>query len=283
MRDLVDIPNTSDPLTILRGAESLKNQQDFIWSLRYDLKPEKSRVMESAEFFYHLITNGLVRGYSYDTNTGIRTVSTYNTSDNWETGLKNSLSFPFNHRKSIILSSSSELKYGHATDIIGINEENPSPFTVRNLFTSENISLVWTAANWLELTCKADLQLRHTSSKHPEFNTINAFTANYGGVAIFKLPYNLSLSTDITLFTRNGYESAEMNHSDLVWNARIAYTFGKGRWTMMLDGFDLLHQLNSVRYAVNAQGRTVTYVNTLPRFLIFHIQYHLDIKPGRKK
>ena len=102
-------------------------------------------------------------------------------------------------------------------------------------------------------------------------------------VATVKFTKNLSLSTDMTLFTRSGYDTPVMNSSDWVWNARLAYTLGRGRWTMMLDGFDLLHQLSSVRYAVNAQGRTVTYVNTLPRFFLFHVQYNINILPKRRK
>lgn len=283
MRYLVDIPNTSDPLTILLGAPSLKNQQDFKWKLRYDLTPQKTRIMEAAEVYYRLITNGLVRGYSYDTRTGVRTIRSYNTSGNWETGAMNSLSMPLDRRRRLTLSSTTDLKYGHATDMIGTDGETPAPFTVRNLMTSEKISLTWGAASWLSLIGKADLQLRHTTSERPDFKTIDAFDANYGVVATVKFTKNLSLSTDMTLFTRSGYDTPVMNSSDWVWNARLAYTLGRGRWTMMLDGFDLLHQLSSVRYAVNAQGRTVTYVNTLPRFFLFHVQYNINILPKRRK
>lgn len=283
MRYLVDIPNTSDPLTILLGAPSLKNQQDFKWKLRYDLTPQKTRIMEAAEVYYRLITNGLVRGYSYDTRTGVRTIRSYNTSGNWETGAMNSLSMPLDRRRRLTLSSTTDLKYGHATDMIGADGEAPAPFTVRNLMTSEKISLNWAAASWLSLIGKADLQLRHTTSERPDFQTIDAFDANYGVVATVKFTKNLSLSTDMTLFTRSGYDTPVMNSSDWVWNARLAYTLGRGRWTMMLDGFDLLHQLSSVRYAVNAQGRTVTYVNTLPRFFLFHVQYNINILPKRRK
>ena len=47
-------------------------------------------------------------------------------------------------------------------------------------------------------------------------------------VATVKFTKNFSLSTDMTLFTRNGYDTPVMNNSDWVWNARLAYTFDRG-------------------------------------------------------
>lgn len=49
----------------------------------------------------------------------------------------------------------------------------------------------------------------------------------------------------------------------------------------MLDGFDLLHRLSNVTYSINAQGRTVTYTNTLPRYVLFHVIYRIDVKPKK--
>lgn len=123
------------------------------------------------------------------------------------------------------------MKYGHATDVIGTDDVAPAPFTVRNLVGSQRLRLTWGAAEWLNLTGKANLQLRHTSSERPDFSNIDAFDANYGVVATVKFTKNFSLSTDMTLFTRNGYDTPVMNNSDWVWNARLAYTFDRGRWT----------------------------------------------------
>ena len=50
----------------------------------------------------------------------------------------------------------------------------------------------------------------------------------------------------------------------------------------MLDGFDLLHQLNNVTYNINAQGRTETWTNVLPRYGLLHIQYRFNKQPKRK-
>ena len=50
----------------------------------------------------------------------------------------------------------------------------------------------------------------------------------------------------------------------------------------MIDGFDLLHKLSNVNYAVTASGRTVSYTNALPRYILFSFQYRLNIQPKKR-
>ena len=38
----------------------------------------------------------------------------------------------------------------------------------------------------------------------------------------------------------------------------------------MLDGFDMLGQLSSVRRSLNGQGRVETWYNTIPRYAMLH-------------
>ena len=50
----------------------------------------------------------------------------------------------------------------------------------------------------------------------------------------------------------------------------------------MLDGFDILGQLSTVRRTLNAQGRTETWYNTVPRYAMLHVVYHLNREPKKK-
>lgn len=126
---------------------------------------------------------------------------------------------------------------------------------------------------------------RNTSSEHDDFASFHATNVNCGLTGQFKLPGNIGLSTDFTLYSRNGYADSRLNTNDFVWNARLSYAFGKGRWVAMLDGYDLLHQLSNVTYGITAQARTISYTNTLPRYCLLHLQYKINITPkvkGRK-
>ena len=99
--------------------------------------------------------------------------------------------------------------------------------------------------------------------------------------AIVKLPWNLELSSDMTLYSRTGYADSQLNTNDLVWNARLARPFLKGRLVVMLDGFDILGQLDNVTRNVNAQGRTETYTNVMPRYALLHVTYRFNRLPKK--
>ncbi|MDE5555486.1 MAG: hypothetical protein K2J10_09930, partial [Muribaculaceae bacterium] len=57
--------------------------------------------------------------------------------------------------------------------------------------------------------------------------------------------------------------------------------YTRKHWVFTADAFDLLHRLSNVHYSVTATGRTVTYTNTLPRYLLFTVQYRLNIQPKK--
>jgi hypothetical protein len=66
-----------------------------------------------------------------------------------------------------------------------------------------------------------------------------------------------------------------MNTNDLIWNAQVTHPFAKGRIVAKLQAFDLLHQLTTTGYSVNAQGRTETWYNSIPRYLMFSLSFNL--------
>lgn len=53
------------------------------------------------------------------------------------------------------------------------------------------------------------------------------------------------------------------------------------QWVAKACGFDILHQISTVRRTVNAQGRTETWYNTIPSYAILSVVYRLDIKPKK--
>jgi len=51
----------------------------------------------------------------------------------------------------------------------------------------------------------------------------------------------------------------------------------------MLDGFDILNNLSNITQTVNSQGRTETYRNALPRYVMLHVIYRLNKQPKNRK
>lgn len=127
-----------------------------------------------------------------------------------------------------------------------------------------------------------DGDINRYESKLKEFNSFNAATLKYGAQAVISLPANFQISTDFTIYMRRGYSDPDLNTNNYVWNGRLSYNIPKAGLTFMLDGFDLLHDLSNVQYRVNAQARTETYRNVIPRYVLFHVQWKFNKQPKKK-
>ena len=93
----------------------------------------------------------------------------------------------------------------------------------------------------------------------------------------------MGFDTDLTLYSRRGYEDRTLNTDDLVWNARLSKSILGGSLTFIVDGFDILGQLSGVTRSLNAQGRTETFRNVLPSYFMAHVVYHLNIEPKKNR
>lgn len=128
------------------------------------------------------------------------------------------------------------------------------------------------------------MEWRHVTSSLAQFSTINALDYDYGvSFTAARLPWEMSFTTDLTMHSRRGYGDPSLNDDRLVWNARVAKSILRGNMTFALDGFDILGQLSNVRLVLNAQGRTETRYNTLPRYAMLHIIYRLNIQPKKRQ
>ena len=282
MTDLLDITDDSNPLNIYVGNPDLKTEYAYRHLLRWQYSPASHTLTNVFYASYAHTTDALTRGYVYDTTTGIRTNCMYNVNGNKTAAVTNEIEWQFGSTKQFTLSSETDVNFSHYNDMIGVNAEMPELTRVRHLSTSEKFRIGWQfAGQSLQLRC--DYTNRHTTSSQQGFNTLNANHVNYGVSGVFKLPKGFGISTDFMCYTRRGYGNPDLDTTDPVWNARLSYCpVGYSRWVFMLDGFDLLHKLSNVSYAVSASGRTVTYTNALPRYVMFSVQYHLNIQPKKR-
>ncbi|MBF1452963.1 MAG: hypothetical protein HXN54_03430, partial [Prevotella nigrescens] len=49
-----------------------------------------------------------------------------------------------------------------------------------------------------------------------------------------------------------------------------------------LQGFDLLQQLSNTRYVINSQGRTESWNNSIPRYVMLSLAWKFNINPKKK-
>lgn len=279
---LVTITDTRDPLNIYIGAKKLKNsaQNDFTlgWTRTSYRRHAWTNYLSVA---YSLTQDALSTAYSYNTQTGVRTYMMQNVNGNWYTRLHDHIYKAFGPIDQFDMTATSRVTYGHNADLTATDSEFFTKSRIKNLLLSEDLRFNM-RLDKQTIGFRAFVEWRDTRGNRKDFNDFSATTAQYGINGNFVLPYNFSIATDINLYTRRGYDYAELNTTDVVWNARLSYAPKKSNWAFMLDGFDLLHQLNNVTYNINAQGRTETWTNVLPRYGLLHIQYRFNKQPKTK-
>ena len=152
---------------------------------------------------------------------------------------------------------------------------------MNNLTLEEGLGLTYQRGT-LTLGIDGNIAWRRTTSGRQGFENISAVDFDYGLTAQYELPWKLQIATDLKMFSRRGYQSHLMNDDHLVWNAQLTRSFLKEKLTLKLQAFDLLHELSNTQYEVNAQGRTETWHNSLPRYLMLTAAVKLSKSPAKK-
>lgn len=281
MTSLLNIRDDSNPLYITLGNPNLKNTRTHNFYSQY--RDKFGKMFFNTSVNASLTENAVASGYIYNKETGVRTVTPDNVNGNWSIGanMMGNLALDKDDKWRLM----ERIGYGHnnSVDLSGTNE---SLYATKSIVKSdninENLSLTWRPSSKYEFGASGSLNYQHSRSNRDSFTNMNVYTFNYGTRAQLELPWDLQVSSDITMYSRRGYSEPSMNTNELVWNARLAKRVMKGKLTIMFDGFDLLGNLSNVQRYVNAQGRTETFNNVIPSYGILHAIYRLNVQPKKK-
>ena len=292
----IDLRDDTDPMNIRLGNPNLRTAVTPEFKINGVYRKKLS--YHYLEWGYQRTYNAIAMGYVYDPQTGVRTYRPENVDGNWTTDGGYTFHCSLDSTKKLNLDIPFHITYAQSVDLIGIvggDLKSPTPEVTAPSLTGRagGESIVRRLALSLTPTFKADIGHHHLeltcqptweslTGTRPDFQDFHAFTCRTSLSAILKLPLKLDLSTDIGLYSRTGYADENLNTSDLVWNARLSRPFFKGNLLFVVDGFDLLGQLSNVTRTLNAQGRTETYTNVMPRYTLFHIIYRLNKQPKSK-
>ena len=274
--DFVNIRDTTDPMNLQEGNNNLKNAYTHDAKLKYNYNNREKQVTYWAELKYNMIQNALAKGYCYDPSTGTRIWKPYNVDGNWYILADGQVDLPLDKKKKLMFRSYSYVGYGEYVDMVDEQRSQENTLRVRQLFR-----LNWKVGQ-NSLGLKLDGTYRNITSPREDFDNFSNWYFSNGVTALLKLPWKMELSTDFTACTRTNYNDPAMNGTDWIWNARLTRPFLKGRLLLTLDGYDLLAQRTNITRIVNAQGRTESYTNTLPHYVLLHAVYRLNKQPRKK-
>ena len=274
----VDIRDATDPMNIHLGNPDLRNTYDHgSWGGIRKMDKER-QTTQQFNFYWYYHQNALVQGYVYNPENGIRTWRPYSVNGNWNVNATYSHTLPLDKKRRFMLTTITRPEYWHSVNMTGTSilaSATPQRYSIRNLSFRQTLKLVCKLGSH-RLTLNGSATLRNVTSPMQGFDSFTSQDYTCGASVLVKLPLKMQLSSDFTAYIRRGYASSEMNGTDLVWNARLTCPLLKSRLLLALDGFDILGQLSNVTRIVNAQSRTESYTNTLPRYALLHAVYRFN-------
>ena len=180
--------------------------------------------------------------------------------------------------------------WNHAKDHALLEGQTESSENVVNTFTLNSGANIRYNYKTLYVRAVGSMDWRHSEGRMYDFSTLDALDFSYGLEASYTTPAlagkkigGLTIAADACMYSRRGYGTATLNRDNFVVNASLSQSFLSGKLILRLDGFDLLGQLSNVTRILNAQGRTETYTNVMPRYALLHIVYRLNKQPKKKK
>lgn len=284
MLNMVEKRFTADPLNITLGNPDLKQRTDYKASFRYENAQwlrDKEKMLY-GEVGIDLTNNAVAVSYTYDRNTGVRTNEPVNVNGNWDTWFAAGYTTPVDKKRRLTFSTDTRANYYHIVDFASSSQATqPVRVTTDNCYVSETAKFNYRYKK-VNIGVSGSLSYNYATADRSDFSDVNTWNFRYGANAVVDLPWQMQVSTELTMFSRRGYESHEMNRNDLVWNARFSKSVWHSRITFMLDAWDILGNLSNVSSGVNSQNRWEYYYNVIPRYVMLRVVYRFDLQPKKK-
>ncbi len=281
----------SQPLIVRQGNPDLKHYATSRISANYynnNGHGHQQTLHFGTSFNYD--HRSVAQSVTYAPTTGVYTYKPMNVSGNYllSGNFDFSRTLDGKHRWSIQTNADASLHHSvdHATFdngtkvVAGMTESHEN---VVNTLTLHDNTYIQYNKGKLNLRATGDIRWRHSDGQMLDFDVLNAFDYQYGLSGRYTIPdINMTVSADANMFSRRGYGSSALNTDDFVVNASVSQPFFKGKFIARIEAFDLLHNLSSTQYEVNAQGRTVTWYRSLQHYVMAHIVYHWNKNPKKK-
>ncbi|MFA6831215.1 MAG: TonB-dependent receptor [Bacteroidaceae bacterium] len=278
MSNLSPIPDTSNPLYIRNGNPSLKPSMDNSLRLRYHYFNPTTQSSIFGGAFGSVAQNDISLRTVYDTETGIRETTPENINGNWNIRSMVGFNTPLFSKKFTVSNmfspSYSEQNSFLQSEGTTIEAEKNSS---NSFGISDRLRFGFREDNW-DVAATGTLNYQKLENSLSISNNRETYEYGFGGETNITLPYNWSLSTDMSVAIRRGYD-AGLNNEQLVWNAQVSKSFGN--LTFMLQGLDLLEQKTNIMSQISNNMRTDSEYNAVNSYFMLHVTYQFNLFGGK--
>lgn len=277
MENLLDITDNSNPLNIRMGNPGLKPSFSHSVRLFYNTynADKQQGVVVHANF--NSTQNSITNSTTYIEETGGVIVKPENINGNWNASGMLGYNTALRDRRFTINTFST----GSYTNKVAYLFDRSTHVNDKNTSTTLTLEerLNGTFRNdWFEFTVNGAIKYNFEKNKlNPDANQ-EPYTFGYGASTNIFLPWNMSISTNITNNARRGYRDASMNRNEVIWNAQIAQNFLKGKAaTVSFEIYDILKQQTNISRVMDADMRSVSEYNGINSYCMLRFTYRLNV------
>ena len=279
----ITLRDDSQPLVVRLGNPDLQGSVTSTADANYYAKAgrrNQSLHFNAALSYHHRNT---AQSVSYNPATGVYTYKPMNVSGAYTLSGAFDTEGAMDEHRHWTWQTRADAALHHSLDHAMLDGETESHVNAVNTLTLHDNAYIQYDRGALNVRATADVSWRHSEGRMRDFATLDAFDLQYGVSARYTLPrLKTTLSLDGTMYSRRGYGSATLNTDDFLLNASLTQPFLRGRLIARIEAFDLLHQLSSTQYDVNAQGRTETWYRALPHYVMAHLVWHWNKNPKKR-
>ena len=308
MTDLLAVVDDTNPLNISMGNPGLKPSWTDNMDLSFSTYDEDTQRTMAVRVNGQMRRNAISNRMVYDDKTGVSYRRPENINGNWSTNANFMINTPFTWAPTFSIASHTDVGYSNEVGYISRLSDsqgnisgavaaldgtyegydrifaaaNSAKNTTKNLRLNENLTLTY-RHDWFDINLNGRVNYQHARATLQESANMDTWNFSYGGSFNLRLPWNMTISSDMRMSSRRGYASSTMNTNELLWNAQIAQSFLKGNAaTISLQFFDILHNQSNVSRALSATSRRDSWNNSINSYFMLHFIYRLRIFPGTK-
>lgn len=291
---LTDLPSISalvpsmtnqDPLNVYLGPEgnmSLPAPHTYSASFYANYNGNKTHQHGFMSAYYSRYENKLAQSSVFDPATGITTYRPMTVNGNWDVRVYGGYSIPFGLLDCWNIGLNLDYRHDNSVDYVA-SIGQPERSVVKTNEIGGDAIISYKFKNGTRVGVGGTTMYARSTSPRAGFQTLSSWHSKAFAAVTFYLPWEIEGETTLNAVFRRGYQDSALNTTDWLWNASVQKSILKGALTFKLQAVDILGQLSTIEYRVNAQGRTETWNNTLPRYVMFSVAYRFNFMPKAMK
>ena len=281
MSDLLDIRDDSNPLRITTGNPGLKPSFTQNFNLFYNDYFQKHQRAVMTFVNFSTTSNSIANKSTYNPETGGTITRPENINGNWNGNLGFMFNTAVDSAAFFNVNTFTNLSYNHNVGYVSVGSEKDSQKSVTNtLGIGERLAASY-RNEWIEVELNGSLNYNHSRSELQPNNNLDTWQFSYGGMVGVTAPWGTSLTTNLNMQSRRGYNDNSLNTNELIWNAQVSQSFLRGNaLTISLQLYDILHQQSTISHMISASQRSDTEYNAITNYAMLHVIYRLNLFGG---